>query len=254
MDHDLNVPKALGRLFALVRQVNRLLNNGELDADQVQAGARLPAPGQSDPGGDRLRSRNRSDAQVERLIDARHRAREAAGFRPGRRPPGRAAVPGRAAHRQPRRHPLETVPLASRPGCAVPLHPAHELFQEQQAAGAAERQAQRQQQRILRQRTERAHASCSRCRRSSAAAARLAEPRSSPVAPTAVASCIRKRSRMVSRALRASNRSTTPQNTAAARFNRTSANSARGSPSCRSRAAGTRSSGRRACTAAKMSG
>ena len=36
MDNDLNVPKALGRLFAFVRHVNRLLDAGELDADQVR--------------------------------------------------------------------------------------------------------------------------------------------------------------------------------------------------------------------------
>ncbi len=36
MDNDLNVPKALGRLFAFVRHVNRLLNRGELDDDQVR--------------------------------------------------------------------------------------------------------------------------------------------------------------------------------------------------------------------------
>jgi len=36
MDNDLNVPKALGRLFAFVRYVNRLINKGELDRDQVE--------------------------------------------------------------------------------------------------------------------------------------------------------------------------------------------------------------------------
>lgn len=34
MDNDLNLPKALGRLFGFVRQVNRLLDRGELEADQ----------------------------------------------------------------------------------------------------------------------------------------------------------------------------------------------------------------------------
>ena len=36
LDNDLNVPKALGRLFALLRLVNRLLNGGELDGEQVR--------------------------------------------------------------------------------------------------------------------------------------------------------------------------------------------------------------------------
>jgi cysteinyl-tRNA synthetase len=34
LDNDLNTPKALGRLFAFIRMVNRLMNNGEIDADQ----------------------------------------------------------------------------------------------------------------------------------------------------------------------------------------------------------------------------
>jgi cysteinyl-tRNA synthetase len=36
MDHDLNVPLALGKLFTFIRHVNRFLNRGELDADQVR--------------------------------------------------------------------------------------------------------------------------------------------------------------------------------------------------------------------------
>jgi len=35
MDNDLNVPKALGKLFSFVREINRLLNREELDGDQV---------------------------------------------------------------------------------------------------------------------------------------------------------------------------------------------------------------------------
>jgi cysteinyl-tRNA synthetase len=34
MDHDLNLPQALGHLFALAREVNRLLGRGLLDQDQ----------------------------------------------------------------------------------------------------------------------------------------------------------------------------------------------------------------------------
>ena len=79
MDNDLNMPKALGRLFALVRQVNRLLNRGELDADQVRQVL------------DFVRQADRvlavidfeseaTDAQVESLIDARDEARQAGDF------------------------------------------------------------------------------------------------------------------------------------------------------------------------------
>ena len=35
MDNDLNVPKALGKLFPFVREINRLLDREELDGDQV---------------------------------------------------------------------------------------------------------------------------------------------------------------------------------------------------------------------------
>jgi cysteinyl-tRNA synthetase len=36
MDNDLNLPKAIGRLFAFIRHVNRLLGSGELDGDQAR--------------------------------------------------------------------------------------------------------------------------------------------------------------------------------------------------------------------------
>jgi len=36
LDDDLNMPKALGRLFVFMRQVNRLLNGRELDGDQAK--------------------------------------------------------------------------------------------------------------------------------------------------------------------------------------------------------------------------
>ncbi len=45
MDNDLNVPKALGRLFAFVRHVNRLMDNGELDAGPGAANPRCRIPG-----------------------------------------------------------------------------------------------------------------------------------------------------------------------------------------------------------------
>ena len=36
MDNDLNVPKAMGQLFAMVRRINRLMNQGLMDAAQVE--------------------------------------------------------------------------------------------------------------------------------------------------------------------------------------------------------------------------
>ncbi|MBU2517781.1 MAG: cysteine--tRNA ligase [Proteobacteria bacterium] len=36
MDNDLNVPKAMGHLFAMVRRVNRLMSQGQMDAAQVE--------------------------------------------------------------------------------------------------------------------------------------------------------------------------------------------------------------------------
>ena len=79
MDHDLNLPAALGRLFALVRLVNRLLNNNELDGDQVQRVLEFVRQANQVlavvdfPSGER-------DAQVEELIAERNRARQAKDF------------------------------------------------------------------------------------------------------------------------------------------------------------------------------
>jgi len=36
LDNDLNLPKAIGRLFAFIRHVNRLMGGGELDGDQAR--------------------------------------------------------------------------------------------------------------------------------------------------------------------------------------------------------------------------
>jgi cysteinyl-tRNA synthetase len=79
LDHDLNLPAALGRLFALVRLVNRLLNNNELDGDQVQRVLEFVRQANQVlavvdfPSGER-------DAQVEELIAERNRARQAKDF------------------------------------------------------------------------------------------------------------------------------------------------------------------------------
>jgi cysteinyl-tRNA synthetase len=79
LDNDLNIPKALGTLFAFVRRLNRLLDRNELDGDQV--GQTL----------DFLRQANdvlnvvdfppkEPDAQVARLIEARRQARQTKDF------------------------------------------------------------------------------------------------------------------------------------------------------------------------------
>ena len=76
LDNDLNLPKALGRLFSLVRHVNRLLNRGELDGDQVRQ--ILDFMRQADGVLDVISfPREESDAGVARLVEARDTAREA---------------------------------------------------------------------------------------------------------------------------------------------------------------------------------
>jgi cysteinyl-tRNA synthetase len=79
LDDDLNVPKALGSLFALVRHANRCLNAGQMDADQQQRCLEF------------MRQANRLldvcafeepavDSHVQRLIEARQQARRAKDF------------------------------------------------------------------------------------------------------------------------------------------------------------------------------
>jgi len=79
MDNDLNLPQALGRLFAFIRHVNRLLNQGELDGDQVRQVLDL------------MRQANgvldvidfepaQPDAEVAQLVAARDAARSAKDF------------------------------------------------------------------------------------------------------------------------------------------------------------------------------
>jgi cysteinyl-tRNA synthetase len=75
MDHDLNVSRALGRLFAFVRHGNRLMNDGKLDRDQarkildviVLANRTIEIVDfQDEP----------SDARLEQLFEERNRARQ----------------------------------------------------------------------------------------------------------------------------------------------------------------------------------
>jgi len=79
MDHDLNLPKALGKLFAFVRCTNRLMNRGELDRDQVQHAQEFLGDAnrvldvvdlEGEPG----------DAEVENLLEKRRQARRQKDF------------------------------------------------------------------------------------------------------------------------------------------------------------------------------
>jgi len=80
MDNDLNVPKALGKLFAFIRQVNRLLNNGEPDGDQVRQV--LDFMRQANDVLDVIDFQGgEPDPQVARLVEARDNARRAKDFR-----------------------------------------------------------------------------------------------------------------------------------------------------------------------------
>jgi cysteinyl-tRNA synthetase len=79
MDNDLNVPRALGSLFALVRHVNRLMNNGELDGDQVQQV--LEFARQVNGTLDVVDFEDeRDDARVEQLVEERNKARHEKDF------------------------------------------------------------------------------------------------------------------------------------------------------------------------------
>ena len=79
MDNDLNIPKALGKLFPFVREINRLLDRKELDGEQVrqildfmhQTNDVLNVVdfGPEEP-----------DAQVAKLIEAREKARQTRDF------------------------------------------------------------------------------------------------------------------------------------------------------------------------------
>jgi cysteinyl-tRNA synthetase len=80
MDNDLNVPQGLGKLFAFVRHANRLMNAGQLDAEQVEQILSF------------MRLVNRivdvidfdeeaDDPRVQQLVEQRSRARQERDFR-----------------------------------------------------------------------------------------------------------------------------------------------------------------------------
>ncbi len=79
LDNDLNMPKALGRLFAFIRMVNRLLNGGELDADQARQ--ILDFMRQVNKVLDVIDFRPaESDERISKLVEARNAARRKKDF------------------------------------------------------------------------------------------------------------------------------------------------------------------------------
>jgi len=79
LDHDLNVPTALGCLFRLVRRVNRLLNDAALDGDQTRQILEFLAQVNRVLGVIDLDGAPRNE-DVERLVEARRQARQARDF------------------------------------------------------------------------------------------------------------------------------------------------------------------------------
>jgi cysteinyl-tRNA synthetase len=79
LDTDLNIPKAVGKLFAFIRYVNRLLNRGELDSQQVRQVHSFVK--QANDVLDVIDFEQvASDAEVAKLIDEREKARQARDF------------------------------------------------------------------------------------------------------------------------------------------------------------------------------
>ena len=76
MDNDLNVPKALGRLFGFVRHVNRLLDREELDSDQALQLLDFMRQVDGILGVIDFEPEEH-DAQVASLIESREKARQA---------------------------------------------------------------------------------------------------------------------------------------------------------------------------------
>ena len=79
MDTDLNVPKALGKLFTLIRHTNRLMNDGELDGEQVELV--LDFMRQANEILDVIDfDEDQCDASVQRLVEERDEARQCKDF------------------------------------------------------------------------------------------------------------------------------------------------------------------------------
>jgi cysteinyl-tRNA synthetase len=80
LDNDLNLPKAIGRLFAFIRHVNRLLGGGELDGDQARGV--LDFMRQANKVLDVIDIRSEQpDEQVASLVEARDDARRTKDFK-----------------------------------------------------------------------------------------------------------------------------------------------------------------------------
>jgi cysteinyl-tRNA synthetase len=79
MDNDLNVPKALGKLFAFVRAANRQMNRGELNRDQVQHAWDFLADANRVLAVIDL-EREPADPEVEQLVEKRREARQEKDF------------------------------------------------------------------------------------------------------------------------------------------------------------------------------
>ena len=99
------MPKALGRLFAFIRMVNRLLNSGELDADQARQV--LDFMRQVNTVLDVIDfHREESDDQISNLIEARNSARQKKDF-PKADALRRTPIPWRPSDQCARRHHVE---------------------------------------------------------------------------------------------------------------------------------------------------
>lgn len=79
MDHDLNVAKAMGQLFAMVRRVNRLMNQGLMDAAQVEQVLAFVASANRVLGVMNLEP-PAGDADIEQMVKRRDAARTAGDF------------------------------------------------------------------------------------------------------------------------------------------------------------------------------
>jgi len=79
MDNDLNVPKAMGHLFAFIRRINRLMNNQQMDASQVEKVLGFMELANQVLGVIDL-ERPARDPQIDGLLQKRQAAREAGDF------------------------------------------------------------------------------------------------------------------------------------------------------------------------------
>jgi cysteinyl-tRNA synthetase len=79
MDNDLNVPKAMGHLFAFIRRINRLMNNQQMDASQVEKVLGFMELANRVLGVIDL-ERPARDPEIDGLLEQRQNARQAGDF------------------------------------------------------------------------------------------------------------------------------------------------------------------------------